>query len=99
MARYDFRSPRLFVAAPLGAGLAVTLDAAQIRYLVSVLRMATGDQVLVFNGADGEWKARLTAVAKRKTALLVEVNTRPQPQPGPPPYLCSPLQRARSAYT
>jgi len=54
MARYDFRSPRLFIAAPLGAGLAVTLNAAQIHYLASVLRMAPGDSVLVFNGTDGE---------------------------------------------
>jgi 16S rRNA (uracil1498-N3)-methyltransferase len=98
MARYDFRSPRLFVAAPLGAGLTVTLDAAQIRYLVSVLRMTTGDQVLVFNGADGEWKARLTAVAKRNTVLLVEANTRPQPQSGHLHYLFSPLKRARLDY-
>jgi len=98
MARYDFRSPRLFVAAPLGAGLTVTLDAGQIRYLVSVLRMATGDQVLVFNGADGEWKARLAAVAKRNTVLLVEANTRPQPQPGRLHYLFSPLKRARLDY-
>jgi 16S rRNA (uracil1498-N3)-methyltransferase len=98
MARYDFRSPRLFVAAPLGAGLTVTLDAAQIRYLVSVLRMATGDQVLVFNGADGEWKGRLTAVAKRNTVLLVETNTRPQPEPDHLHYLFSPLKRARLDY-
>jgi len=53
-----FTVPRLFVAAPLGAGLTVTLDAAQIHYLVSVLRMAPGDSVLgCLNGADGEWKA------------------------------------------
>jgi 16S rRNA (uracil1498-N3)-methyltransferase len=98
MARYDFRSPRLYVAAPLGAGLTVTPDAAQIRYLVSVLRMGPGDSVLVFNGADGEWKARLTAVAKRNTVLLVESNTRPQPEPGDLHYLFSPLKRARLDY-
>src|SRR5260221_7790076 len=98
MARYDFRSPRLFVAAALGAGLTVTLDAAQIRYLVSVLRMAPGDSVLVFNGSDGEWKARLAAVAKRNTVLLVESNTRPQPGPGNLHYLFSPLKRARLDY-
>jgi 16S rRNA (uracil1498-N3)-methyltransferase len=98
MARYDFRSPRLYVAAPLGAGLAVTLDAPQIRYLVSVLRMGPGDPVLVFNGSDGEWKARLTAVAKRNTVLLVEANTRPQSAPGNLRYLFSPLKRARLDY-
>jgi len=98
MARYDFHSPRLFVAAPLGAGLTVTLDAAQIHYLVSVLRMAPGDSVLVFNGADGEWKASLAGVAKRNTVLLVEARSRPQPKPGNLRYLFSPLKRARLDY-
>src|SRR5215813_1067692 len=98
MAPYDFRSPRLFVAAPLGAGLTVTLDAAQMRYLTSVLRMAPGDSVLVFNGVDGEWRASIGGVAKRHALLLVEINTRPQPQPGNLCYLFSPLKRARLDY-
>ncbi len=98
MARYDFRSPRLFIAAPLGAGLAVTLNAAQIHYLASVLRMAPGDSVLVFNGADGEWKAALARVAKRNAVLLVETKTRPQPEPCNLHYLFSPLKRARLDY-
>jgi 16S rRNA (uracil1498-N3)-methyltransferase len=98
MARYDFRSPRLFVATPLGAGLAVTLDAAQVHYLASVLRMTAGDPVLVFNGADGEWKARLAGVAKRNPVLLVENQTRPQPDSDNLHYLFSPLKRARLDY-
>jgi 16S rRNA (uracil1498-N3)-methyltransferase len=101
MARYDFRDPRLFVAAPLDAGLTVALDAAQIHYLASVLRMAPGDAVLVFNGVDGEWKARLSRVsrvAKRDAALLVETRTRMQPEPGNLHYLFSPLKRARLDY-
>jgi 16S rRNA (uracil1498-N3)-methyltransferase len=98
MARYDFRSPRLFVAAPLDAGLTVGLNAAQIHYLASVLRMAPGDQVLVFNGEDGEWRASLAEVAKRNAVLLVEANTRSQPEPGNLHYLFSPLKRARLDY-
>ena len=98
MSRYDFRSPRLFVAAPLGQGAAVTLDAAQVHYLVSVLRMTPGDPVLTFNGMDGEWKARLTGTGKRNAALAVEARTRPQPQPGNLQYLFSPLKRARLDY-
>src|SRR6202030_2878940 len=82
MARYDFRTPRLFTAAPLGAVATVTLDAAQVHYLVNVLRMTPGDPVLIFNGADGEWKARLTAPGKRNAALAIEAQTRPQPRPG-----------------
>jgi len=98
MARYDFRSPRLFIAAPLGAGLTVTPNAAQIHYLAGVLRMTPGGSVLVFNGADGEWKASLAGGAKRNTVLLVETKTRPQPETGNLHYLFSPLKRARLDY-
>ena len=98
MARYDFRTPRLFTAAPLGAVATVTLDAAQVHYLVNVLRMTPGDPVLIFNGADGEWKARLTAPGKRNAALAIEAQTRPQPRPGNLHYLFSPLKRARLDY-
>jgi 16S rRNA (uracil1498-N3)-methyltransferase len=98
MARYDFRTPRLFVAAPLGPNAAVTLEAAQVHYLVNVLRMTPGDPVLIFNGADGEWKARLTAPGKRNAALAIEAQTRPQPPPGNLRYLFSPLKRARLDY-
>jgi 16S rRNA (uracil1498-N3)-methyltransferase len=98
MARYDFRSPRLFVAAPLDAGTAVTLEAAQAHYLVNVLRMTPGDPVLIFNGMDGEWKARLTATGKRNTVLAVESQIRPQPKPGTLRYLFSPLKHARLDY-
>jgi 16S rRNA (uracil1498-N3)-methyltransferase len=97
MARYDFRTPRLFVAAPLGAGLTVTPEAGQIHYLTGVMRMAAGDPVLVFNGEDGEWKAHL-AGTKRKTVLTAETQTRPQPAPGRLHYLFSPLKRARLDY-
>jgi len=98
MARYDFRKTRLFVAAPLGAGVTVALGAAQIHYLVSVLRMTPGDPVLVFNGTDGEWIARLTGAARRNSALTVETETRPQPKPSNLRYLFSPLKRARLDY-
>jgi 16S rRNA (uracil1498-N3)-methyltransferase len=97
MARYDFRTPRLFVAAPLGAGLTVTPEAGQIHYLTDVMRMAAGDAVLLFNGEDGEWKARL-AGARRRTVLDVGARTRPQPPPGRLHYLFSPLKRARLDY-
>jgi 16S rRNA (uracil1498-N3)-methyltransferase len=97
MARYDFRTPRLFVAAPLGAGLTVAPEAGQVHYLTSVMRMTAGDPVLVFNGEDGEWKAHLGG-AKRNIVLTVERQTRLQPAPGCLHYLFSPLKRARLDY-
>ncbi len=98
MARYDFCSPRLFVDTPLGGGATVPLDAAQFHYLTSVMRMRTGDPILVFNGVDGEWKAHLTSTERRKAALTIEAQTRPQPEPGNLHYVFSPLKRARLDY-
>jgi 16S rRNA (uracil1498-N3)-methyltransferase len=98
MARHDFHSPRLFVAAPLAAGLTVALNAAQIHYLATVLRMAAGDTVRVFNGVDGEWTAALVGSGKRNAILVVETMLRPQPAPAGLHYLFSPLKRARLDY-
>ena len=98
MARYDFRSPRLLVAAPLGPGATVVLDAAQAHYLVSVLRLKAGDPLLIFNGMDGEWKAHLAEAGRRKATVTVETQTRPQTPPGDLHYLFSPLKHARLDY-
>jgi 16S rRNA (uracil1498-N3)-methyltransferase len=97
MARYDFRSPRLFVAQPLAAGATVPLDPAQGHYLAGVLRLAAGDRVLAFNGADGEWRSTFAPVGK-KAALRLEHQVRPQTPPGDLHYLFAPLKRARLDY-
>jgi 16S rRNA (uracil1498-N3)-methyltransferase len=97
MARYDFRSPRLFVAAPLRSRADAPLEAGQVHYLTSVLRLEDGDSVLAFNGKDGEWRCTLAAAGKR-TALRVEHQTRPQSLPGDLHYLFAPLKRARLDY-
>jgi 16S rRNA (uracil1498-N3)-methyltransferase len=98
MPRYDFRSPRLFVDAPLAAGAALPLEAPQAHYLVDVLRLKEGDGVLVFNGRDGEWRAALAAVSKKKFALRLDEQTRAQTQPTDLHYLFAPIKRARLDY-
>ncbi len=98
MARYDFHSPRLFVDAPLAPGGQVALDRAQANYLGNVLRLGTGAAVLVFNGRDGEWRARLEEAGRRGGALALEAQTRPQPAPGDLHYLFAPLKHARLDY-
>ncbi len=98
MARYDFRSPRLYVAAPLGPGATVALDAAQSHYLTGVLRLKTSDRVLIFNGADGEWEAHLAGGGKRSAGLLAAAQVRPQTASGDLLYLFAPLKRARLDY-
>jgi len=97
MSGYDFRSPRLYVEAPLAEGANVALDSAQTHYLVTVLRLKSGDRVLVFNGRDGEWSAALT-VLKRSAALVVGAKTREQTSPADLHYLFAPLKAARFDY-
>src|ERR1700692_4169765 len=97
MSRYDFRSPRLFVSAPLGQGAIVDLDRSQAHYLTDVLRLKEGHRVLVFNGRDGEWSATIEG-AKRKAALRLDVRTRAQSAIGDLRYLFAPLKTARLDY-
>jgi 16S rRNA (uracil1498-N3)-methyltransferase len=97
MPRYDFASPRLFVDAPLAAGGEIALDKAKQNYLVNVLRLRSGDSILLFNGRDGEWRSHLALAGKRAT-LQIEERTRPQTLPGDLHYLFAPLKHARLDY-
>ena len=97
MPGYDFRSPRLYVDAPLGTGAAVTLEPAQAHYLTHVLRLKSGAGVLVFNGRDGEWAA--TIEPQRRSALLhIGALARAQTAPADLHYLFAPLKAARLDY-
>jgi 16S rRNA (uracil1498-N3)-methyltransferase len=98
MPRYDFTSPRLFVAADLGPGLSVALETAQAHYLKNVLRLKPGDSVLAFNGRDGEWRTAAEMSGRSPVRLAVAEQTRPQPAAGDLQFLFAPLKRARLDY-
>jgi 16S rRNA (uracil1498-N3)-methyltransferase len=98
MSRYDFRTPRLFVAPSLDQGVSVPLDKGQSNYLVNVLRLEAGDSVLVFNGRDGEWLAAVQREGKKSVALAMVEQTRPQHVPCDLHYLFAPLKHARLDY-
>ncbi|HVY59932.1 MAG TPA: 16S rRNA (uracil(1498)-N(3))-methyltransferase [Xanthobacteraceae bacterium] len=98
MARYDFRTPRLYVDHPLRAGAEIGLDRSQSHYLTGVLRLKTGDSVLAFNGRDGEWRTRLTQEGRRGALLAAVEQTRTQAPPGDLHYCFAPLKRARLDY-
>ena len=97
MPDHDFKSPRLYVDAPLVAGVAVPLDRDQGNYLGNVLRLTMGDRVLVFNGRDGEWQA-VIAGRKRPDALEIQSQTRPQAALPDITYAFAPLKHARLDY-
>jgi 16S rRNA (uracil1498-N3)-methyltransferase len=97
MPELDFNAPRLFVDAPLATGETIALERNQSNYLGNVLRLAAGETVLVFNGRDGEWQAR---IAGRKRPDSLEILTRRRPQDRLPDiaYVFAPLKHARLDY-
>jgi len=97
MPRYDFRSPRLYVDAPLGEGGTIALGSPQAHYLGAVLRLKPGARVLLFNGRDGEWSATM-AGQRRGVSLVVGARTRLQTAPTDLHYLFAPLKAARHDY-
>src|SRR5215831_5485334 len=98
MPAYDFRSPRLYVEAPLAGGQGLGLQPTQANYLRNVLRLKAGAPVLVFNGRDGEWRATLEERGKRAISLAIGEQTRAQTTPLDLHYLFAPLKHARLDY-
>lgn len=96
--RANFRMQRLFIDAPLGADRQHEVSPEQFNYLANVLRMADGAEILVFNGRDGEWKARLAFPSRKKIVLEAIEETRPQPPASDLHYLFAPLKTGRLDY-
>ena len=69
---------RLLVTSPLSPDFALPLGDGQSRYLTQVMRKGVGDEVLAFNGADGEWRCVIEQIGKRFVILRTQAQTRPQ---------------------
>ena len=95
---HDFTSERLFLDAALAADCSVVCTPEQFNYLVNVLRMKAGAELLVFNGRDGEWRARLEPTGKKAARLDLLVQTRHQTAGPDLDYLFAPLKHARLDY-
>lgn len=98
MARYDFRTPRLFVDAPLVGGVEILLDREAANHLCNVLRLGRGDAVLLFNGRDGEWRGVMSEAGKRAARITLGERSRAQPQACDLHYLFAPIKHARLDY-
>ena len=93
----DFRAPRLFVDAALREGERIALERNQSNYLGNVLRLSAGENILVFNGRDGEWQAQIEG-RKRPDRLSILARTRPQDRLPDIAYVFAPLKHARLDY-
>ncbi len=74
----DTTSLRLFTDAPLALGEEIAATPAQAHYLGTVMRRTAGEALRLFNGRDGEWRARIAAIRKDRATLLVDAPLRPQ---------------------
>jgi 16S rRNA (uracil1498-N3)-methyltransferase len=98
LSSYDFAAQRLFVKAELAEGARVTPDSGAQNYILNVLRLGEGDPLLLFNGRDGEWQARVSMVSRRAADLVVEQRVREQTAAGDLEYAFAPLKQARLDY-
>lgn len=88
--------PRLFVRDALGAGVSIDCDGAQANYLGNVLRLKEGAELLVFDGASGEWLARIGEVGKKRMRLSIERHIR-EPEVMPDVWLAfAPVKRTQT---
>ena len=69
---------RLHAPAPLSLDAAVLPTLDQSRYLTQVMRLKTGDSLLVFNGRDGEWRCVISEILKKGVVLRAVEQVRPQ---------------------
>ncbi|MEG9862163.1 MAG: 16S rRNA (uracil(1498)-N(3))-methyltransferase [Parvularculales bacterium] len=86
---------RLFVEGGLAAGQPVALDGGQAHYLLNVMRRQRGDEVVVFNGRDGEWGGRIEQLGSRGGEICVETLLRSQETGCNVWLVFAPLKRAR----
>lgn len=89
---------RLFVSAPLGEGLSADLAADQVHYLRHVMRHGPGDEVLLFNGRDGEWLAGLDSLDRRGGTAAILSRRRPQCSTSGPTLLFAPLKKSATDF-
>src|ERR1700760_3346811 len=93
----DRRTPRIYVEARLVPSAEIELQRAHAHYLGSVLRLALGAEVAVFNGIDGEWLCRVTEIGRAGARLRAIRHTRPpEAEDALDPWLLfAPIKRAR----
>lgn len=63
----------LFVPQFLLQGERLSLDSFQVHYLIHVMRLNTGDEIAVFNGKDGLWRAQLEGRKNRWILIVFEL--------------------------
>ena len=89
---------RLYVDVDLPGDRRLVLGEKQSHYIHNVMRLKPGDNLLIFNGRDGEWLVSLASGQKRAVSLEVKQQTRSQ-QPHSDLWLAfAPVKKMRLDY-
>lgn len=96
--RANYKMQRLYVPDELAADGDLEASPQQSHYLLNVLRLAEGAEVLLFNGRDGEWSAAIASRTKKTARLRVLAPQRPQPPQPDLVYCFAPLKQGRLDY-
>ncbi|MEP9396929.1 16S rRNA (uracil(1498)-N(3))-methyltransferase [Mesorhizobium sp. KR2-14] len=96
--RANYKMQRLYVPQDLAPDAAFEASPEQSHYLTHVLRLSEGAEILIFNGRDGEWLARIEARTKKSVRLRAVEQTRPQPAHPDLVYSFAPLKQGRLDY-
>ncbi|MEX1147562.1 MAG: RsmE family RNA methyltransferase, partial [Sphingomonadales bacterium] len=99
-AQHDDTTPyapgiRLCMPDDLGPGASVQAGPAEAHYLCHVMRCKVGDEIALFNGRDGEWRARIDGCSKKAVTLVCVALIREQTRPADIWLLFAPVKRAR----
>ncbi|MCB1517762.1 MAG: 16S rRNA (uracil(1498)-N(3))-methyltransferase [Hyphomicrobiaceae bacterium] len=98
MPRTHAKLPRLFVADDLFDGATLSLGKDHANYVGNVLRKREGGELVLFNGRQGAWLARLENVTRKSAAAVLFEQIAAQPEPTDLWYGFAPLKSARLDY-
>jgi len=91
-------APRLYVTDRLEAGADLILPEDQARYIAAVMRRTVGDDVRLFNGEDGEWRAAIVEAGKKTLCLRCAEQLRQQTGVPDLQLLFAPVKKARTDF-
>ncbi len=89
---------RTFVNNDLQQDVMIDLERNKANHLINVLRKKTGDELIIFNGIDGAWLARIESASKKSANILLLEQIAKQPKPSNIYYGFAPLKKARLDY-
>ena len=89
---------RLYIDHRFDPGQPVPLDTDQSHYLSTVMRLAPGAEIAVFNGRQGEWTARLLQAGKRGGTVEPVAQSAPQLNPPDLWLVFAPIKKARTDF-